>query len=115
MHQESGFARANLPPRARWLAKADAALRQPSGMEPSHLARVFLCSFFLEYLLTDWQTMIEDENLTVAQQQHLKQVRQKREELEKRMNFKAQPLSEEEQERFDAKFHNAQRMRRWVE
>ena len=65
--------------------------------------------------MTDWQTMIEDENLTVAQQQHLKQVRQKREELEKRMNFKAQPLSEEEQERFDAKFHNAQRMRRWVE
>ena len=59
--------------------------------------------------------MIEDENLTFAQHQHLKQVRQKREELEKRMNFKAQPLSEEEQERFDAKFHNAQRMRRWVE
>ena len=59
--------------------------------------------------------MNEDENLTFDQQQHLKQVRQKREELEKRMNFKAQPLSEEEQERFDAKFHNAQRMRRWVE
>jgi predicted nucleotidyltransferase len=59
--------------------------------------------------------MIEDENLTVAQQQHLKQVRQKRVELEKRMNLKAQPLSEEEQERLDAKFHNAQRMRRWVE
>ena len=59
--------------------------------------------------------MIEDDNLTVAQQQHLKQVRQKREELEKLMNYKAQPLSEEDQERFDAKFHNAQRMRRWVE
>jgi hypothetical protein len=59
--------------------------------------------------------MNEDENLTFAQQHHLKQVRKKREELEKRMNFKAQPLSEEEQERFDAKFHNAQRMRRWVE
>ncbi len=59
--------------------------------------------------------MIEDENLTVAQQQHLKQVRQKVAELEKRMNYKAQPLSEEEQERFNAKFHNAQRMRRWVE
>jgi hypothetical protein len=35
--------------------------------------------------------MIEDENLTVAQQQHLKQVRQKVEELEKLMNYKAQP------------------------
>ena len=65
--------------------------------------------------MTDRQTMIEDENLTVAQQQHLKQVRQKIEELEKRMNYKAQPLSEEEQELLDAKFHNAHRMRRWVE
>ena len=110
-----GLARTNLPPRARWLAKADAALRQSSGMEPSHLARVFLCSFFLEYLLTDWQTMIEDENLTVAQQQHLKQVRQKVEEFEKRMNYKAQPLSEEDQDLLDAKFHNAVRMRKWVE
>jgi phage shock protein A len=59
--------------------------------------------------------MNEDENLTFAQQRHLEQVRQKVEEFEKRMNYKAQPLSEEEQERFDAKFHNAQRMRRWVE
>jgi len=59
--------------------------------------------------------MIEDENLTVAQQQHLKQVRQKIEEFQKRMNYKAQPLSEDEQERLDAKFHNAIRMRRWVE
>jgi hypothetical protein len=59
--------------------------------------------------------MKEDENFTFAQQQHLKQVRQRREELEKRMNYKAQPLSEEEQERFDAKFHNAIRMRAWVE
>jgi hypothetical protein len=59
--------------------------------------------------------MIEDENLTVVQQQHLKQVRQKVADLEKRMNYKAQPLSEEEQERFDTKFHNALRMRRWVE
>ena len=65
--------------------------------------------------MTDRQTMIEDENLTVAQQQHLKQVRQKIEELEKRMNYKAQPLSEEEQNNLDAKFHNAARMRRWIE
>ena len=59
--------------------------------------------------------MIEDENLTVTQQQHLKQVRQKVEEFEKRMNYKAQPLSEEDQDLLDAKFHNAMRMRRWVE
>ena len=59
--------------------------------------------------------MNEDENLTFAQRQHLKQVRQKVEEFEKRMNYKAQPLSEEEQERFDAKFHNSVRMRRWIE
>lgn len=59
--------------------------------------------------------MIKDENLTFPQQQHLKQVRQKVAELEKRMNYKAQPLSDEEQERLDAKFHNAKRMRRWIE
>ena len=59
--------------------------------------------------------MNEDKNLTFAQQQQLKQVRQKVEEFEKRMNYKAQPLSEEEQVRLDAKFHNAVRMRRWVE
>ena len=59
--------------------------------------------------------MIEGENLTVAQQQHLKQVRQKREELEREMNYKAQPLSEEEQERLNAKFHYSSRMRRWIE
>lgn len=59
--------------------------------------------------------MNQNENFTSAQQQHLKQVRQKVEELEKRMGYKAQPLTEEEQERFDAKFHNALRMRRWVE
>jgi hypothetical protein len=59
--------------------------------------------------------MTEDENLTVAQQQFLMQIRQKVEELEKRMNYKAQPLSEEAQERLDTKFHNAVRMRRWIE
>ena len=59
--------------------------------------------------------MNEDENLTVDQQQFLKQVREKVAELEKRMNYKAQPLSEEQQDRLDAKFHNAQRMRRWAD
>ena len=65
--------------------------------------------------MIDRPTMIEDENLTVTQQQHLKQVMEKVAELEKRMNYKAQPLSEEQQDRLDAKFHNALRMRRWVE
>jgi len=59
--------------------------------------------------------MIGDKNLTIAQQQHLNQVRQKIEEFEKRMNYKAQPLSEEDQDRLDIKFHNAQLIRRWVE
>jgi hypothetical protein len=59
--------------------------------------------------------MIEDENLTFAQQQHLKQVRQKVEEFEMRMNYKAQPLSEEEQNNLDAKFRNSYRQKRWVE
>ena len=59
--------------------------------------------------------MIEDENLTFAQRQHLKQVRQKVEEFEKRMNYKAQPLSEKEQDQLDAKLRNSYRQKRWVE
>jgi phage shock protein A len=59
--------------------------------------------------------MIEDENLSITQQQHLKLIRQKVEEFEERMNYKAQPLSENDQDGLDAKFHNALRMRRWVE
>ncbi len=65
--------------------------------------------------MTDRPTMIEDENLSITQQQHLKLIRQKVEEFEERMNYKAQPLSENDQDRLDAKFHNALRMRRWVE
>jgi hypothetical protein len=35
--------------------------------------------------------------------------------FEERMNYKAQPLSVEEQERLDTKFHNSLRMQKWVE
>ena len=58
--------------------------------------------------------MIEDENLTLAQQ-ILTQAQQKLAELKKRMGYEARPLSEEEQNNLDAKFHNAARMRRWIE
>ena len=36
-------------------------------------------------------------------------------EFEKRMNYKAQPLSDEAQDRLDTKFHYSHQMRRWVE
>ena len=45
IHQDTGFARTNLFFRTRWLAKADAALRQPSGIEPSHLEGFFMLIF----------------------------------------------------------------------
>ncbi len=45
----------------------------------------------------------------------LTRVRDKREELEKRLNYKAQPLSREEQERLDTEFHNAQRTKRPID
>jgi len=48
-------------------------------------------------------------------QQHLMSVRQKIAELEKRMNSKAKPLSEEQQNKLDAKFRNSYRQKRWVE
>jgi hypothetical protein len=40
---------------------------------------------------------------------------QKIAEFERRMNYKAQPLSEEAQDRLDTKFHYSNQMRRWVE
>ena len=58
--------------------------------------------------------MIEDENLTLAQQ-ILTQAQQKLAELKKRMGYKAPPLSEEEQNNLDAKFRNSYRQKRWVE
>ena len=58
--------------------------------------------------------MNEDENLTSAQPR-LTSAEQRVADFEIRMNYKAQPLSEEEQERLDTKFHNALRLRRWVE
>ena len=48
-------------------------------------------------------------------QHHLTKVRQRVEELERRMNFKAQPLSEEEQDRLEARFRRASQMKRWPE
>jgi len=65
--------------------------------------------------MTNRQTMNEDVNLTSTEQLHLKQVSQKIEEFEKRMNYKAQTLSQEDQERLDTKFYNSLRLRRWVE
>jgi hypothetical protein len=42
-------------------------------------------------------------------------VEQKIADFEKRLNYKAQPLSEEAQDRLDAKFRSAYRMKRWPE
>ena len=48
-------------------------------------------------------------------QQHLMSVRQRVAEFEKRMNYKAKPLSQEAQDKLDAKFRNSYRQKRWVE
>lgn len=58
--------------------------------------------------------MIDDKSLTDAQQ-ILIRVRQKREELEKRLGYKAPPLSDEDQALLETEFHNAARIRRWIE
>ena len=57
--------------------------------------------------------MNEDKNLTLAQQQQLKQVRQKVEEFEKRMNYKCKGLTPDQQDTFDAKWRSASRLKRW--
>ena len=48
-------------------------------------------------------------------QHHLTQVRQRVAALEKRMNYKAQPLSEERQDQLEAQFRRASQMKRWPE
>jgi hypothetical protein len=48
-------------------------------------------------------------------EQHLTSVQQKVAELEKRMNYKAQPLSDEEQEKLEAKFRSAEQLKKWPE
>ena len=58
--------------------------------------------------------MIDDKSLTYAQKIFLR-VRQKREELEKRLGYKVPPLSDEDQARLETQFHNAARIRRWIE
>ena len=59
--------------------------------------------------------MIDDKNYPSAQMKTLEEARKIISELELRMNYKAKALSEQSQIEFDALFHNAIRMRRWVE
>ena len=59
--------------------------------------------------------MTDGKELNVAQSEFLCAIREKVADLERRMNYKAKPLTEEQQELLDAKFHNANRLRRWVE
>ena len=46
---------------------------------------------------------------------HSMSVEEKIADFEKRLNYKAKPLSEEQQDRLDAKFRSAYRMKRWPE
>ena len=59
--------------------------------------------------------MTDDENFPTDQMKILKAARKTLAELELRMNYKAKGLSEQQQDELDAKFHNAHRMRKWVE
>jgi len=49
-----------------------------------------------------------------AAQLHLENVRQKVAELEQRLNYKANPLSELEQDRLNTDLRNTIRMRKWT-
>jgi hypothetical protein len=59
--------------------------------------------------------MTDDENFPNAQMKILEAARKTVAELELAMNYKAKGLSDQEQVEFDALFHNATRMRKWVE
>jgi hypothetical protein len=59
--------------------------------------------------------MTDDENFPTAQMKIIEAARKTVAELELAMNYKAKGLSDQEQDEFDALFHNAIRMRKWVE
>ncbi len=59
--------------------------------------------------------MTHDENLPTAHMKILEAARKTVAELELAMSYKAKGLSDQEQVEFDALFHNAVRMRKWVE
>jgi hypothetical protein len=59
--------------------------------------------------------MTDDENSPGAQRKILETARKTVAELELAMDYKAKGLSDQEQVEFDALFHNAHRMRKWVE
>ena len=59
--------------------------------------------------------MTDDISLTTVQTEHPSSICEKVAEFEARMNYTAKPLTEEQQELLEAKFHNAKRMRRWIE
>lgn len=101
---KSRFDGTNLPSRARWSASADAALRQPSGLNPPTWRGFFLvCIFAVDPRMTIDKSL-DDTNAC------LKSIRQQREELERRMDYVAQPLSEDQRDQLNADFHNAVRM-----
>jgi hypothetical protein len=52
---------------------------------------------------------------TEIDQQHFDSIEQRIAAFEKRMNYKCKGLTPEKQEEFDSKFHNSNRMRRWID
>jgi hypothetical protein len=56
----------------------------------------------------------EDDNPTGGEQ-HLHRIKQKVEELERLLSYKAQSLSEQDRQQLDADLHNSIKMRKWVE
>jgi predicted CopG family antitoxin len=59
--------------------------------------------------------MTGDKSFSDVQKELLISIESKVAELEERMNYKAKPLNEEQQELLDAKIFNAIRMRKWVD
>jgi len=59
--------------------------------------------------------MTDDENFPDAQRKILEAARKTVAELELAMNYKVKGLNDQEKVEFDALFHNAIRMRKWIE
>ena len=59
--------------------------------------------------------MTDDENFSDAQRKILEAARKTVAELELAMNYKVKGLNDQEKVEFDALFHKAIRMRKWIE
>jgi hypothetical protein len=90
--------------------KGNAALFFAENNNHTEITSVLKSEFSAKYCENSTQS-----NRNYSSQQHLLSVEKKVAELEMRMNYKAQPLSDEAQDKLEAKFRSAAQLKKWPE